>query len=79
MVCIRCVDELLQDHENVIGVYISIDAKTLADGLEDVLLQAWLKILHGRGQYYDGAANMSGSKTITLFAKRTMGSVHPLL
>ena len=42
----RWVDELLQDHENVIGVYNvgTIDAKTLTDALEDVLLRAGLKI-----------------------------------
>ena len=52
VVCIRWVDELLQDHENVIGVYNvgTIDAKTLTDALEDVLLQAGLKIHNCRGQ-----------------------------
>ena len=37
VVCIRWVDELLQDHGNVIGVYNvgTIDAKTLTDALED--------------------------------------------
>ena len=65
VVCIRWVDELLQDLENVIGVYNvgTIDAKTLTDALEDVLLRAGLKIHNCRGQCYDGAANMSGSKT----------------
>ena len=65
VVCIKWVDELLQDHENVIGVYNvgTIDAKTLTDALEDVLLRAGLKIHNCRGQCYDGAANMSGSKT----------------
>ena len=65
VVCIKWVDELLQDHENVIGMYNvgTIDAKTLTDALEDVLLRAGLKIHNCRGQCYDGAANMSGSKT----------------
>ena len=42
VVYIRWVDELLQDHENVIGVYNvgTIDAKTLTDALDDVLLRA---------------------------------------
>ena len=50
VVCIRWVDELLQDHENVIGVYNvgTIDAKTLTDALEDVLLRAGLKIHYCR-------------------------------
>ena len=48
VVCIRWVDELLQDHEYVIGVYNvgTIDAKTLTNALEDVLLRAGLKIHH---------------------------------
>ena len=64
MVCIRWVDELLQDHENVIGMYNdgTIDAKTLTDALEDMLLRAGLKIHNCCGQCYDGAANMSGSR-----------------
>ena len=46
VVCIRWVDELLQDHEYVIGVYNvgTIDAKTVTNALEDVLLRAGLKI-----------------------------------
>ena len=64
-VCNRWVDELLQDHENVIGVYNvgTIDSKTLTDALEDVLLTGRLKIHNCRGQCYDDVANMSGSKT----------------
>ena len=46
MVCIRWMDALLQDHMNVIGVYNvgTIDAKTLTDALEEVLLRAGLEI-----------------------------------
>ena len=49
----------------MIGVYNvgTIDAKTLTDALEDVLLRAGLKIHNCRSQCYDGVANMSGSKT----------------
>ena len=81
MVCIRCVDELLQDHENVIQVYISIDAKTLEDALEDVLLRAGLKIVHGCGQCYDGAANISRSKLVSnhTFCKENHGHCTPIV
>ena len=83
VVCIRWVDELLQDHEYVIGVYNAgtIDAKTLTDALEDVLLWAGLKIHNCCGQCYNGGKYVwiKNWCPITLFAKRTMGSVHPLL
>ena len=65
VVCIRWVDELLQDLMNVIGVYNvgTINAKTFTGALEDVYLRAGLKIHNCRGQCCDGAANLSGSKT----------------
>ena len=61
VVCIRWVDELLQDHENVIGVYNvgTIDAKTLTDALEDVFVWAGLKIHNCRGQCYDHLSCMT--------------------
>jgi hypothetical protein len=41
IVCIRCVDETLTDHEDVIGVYNvgTIDANTLTAAIRDVLLR----------------------------------------
>ena len=64
MVCIRWVDEALADHEDVIGVYNvgRIDADTLKAAIRDVLLHMSLKISQCRGQCYDGASNMAGSK-----------------
>ena len=65
VVCIRWVDENLIDHEDVIGVYNvgTIDADTLTAAIHDVLLRMGLKLSKCRGQCYDGASNMAGSKT----------------
>ena len=53
------------DHEDVIGVYNvgTTDAKTLAAAIKDVLLRMGLSIDFCRSQCYDGAANMTGSKS----------------
>lgn len=63
-ICMRWVDEELQDHEDFIGLYQvdSIDSNALTDAIKDVLIRMNLTILKCRGQCYDGAANMSGSK-----------------
>ena len=65
VVCIRWVDNSLVDHEDVIGVYNvgTIDATTLTSAIHDVLLRMGLKLSMCRGQCYDGASNMTGSKT----------------
>ena len=64
VVCTRWVDETLTDHEDVIGVYNvdTIDARTLTSAIHDVLLRMSLKMSQCRGQCYDGASNMTGSK-----------------
>ena len=64
VVCIRWVDETLTNHEDVIGVYNvdTIDARTLTSAIHDVLLRMSLKMSQCRGQCYDGASNMTGSK-----------------
>ena len=64
VVCIRWVDDSLVDHEDVIGVYNvgTIDATTLTSAIRDVLLRMGLKLSMCRGQCYDGASNMTGSK-----------------
>ena len=63
-VCIRWVDESLTDHEDVIGMYNvdTIDANTLTAAIRDVLLRMNLTMAQCRGQCYDGASNMTGSK-----------------
>ena len=64
VICIRWVDADLCSHEDAIGLYHvdSIDAKTLVATIEDVLLRLCMNISQCRGQCYDGAANMAGSK-----------------
>ena len=64
VVCIRWVDETFKDHEDVIGMYNvgKIDAHTLTAAIQDVLLRMNLKMSQCRGQCYDGASNMAGSK-----------------
>ena len=63
-ICIRWVDQDLQDHEDFIGLYEveSISADCLTQAIKDTLLQVGLKISGCRGQCYDGALNMSGIK-----------------
>ncbi len=63
-ICMRWVDEELQDHEDFIGLYQvdSINSSALTDAIKDVLIRMDLTMLKCRGQCYDGAANMSGSR-----------------
>ena len=63
-ICMRWVGEDLQDHEDLIGLYEvdSIDAKSLVHAIRDTLLRMGLSLSLCRGQCYDGASNMSGSK-----------------
>jgi len=64
VICIRWVDDTLTDHEDVIGLYNvgKIDANTLVNTIEDVLVRMSLKLTQCRGQCFDGASNMVGSK-----------------
>ena len=64
-VCIRWVDDELDDHEDFLGLYQvdSIDSNCLVQAIKDTLLRMGLSLSNCRGQCYDGAANMSGSKT----------------
>ncbi|XP_062523370.1 zinc finger MYM-type protein 1-like [Corticium candelabrum] len=61
-ICIRWVDDSLTDHEDVIGLYNvgTIDTNCLAVTIRDVFLR--MKMTLCRGQCYDGASNMTGSK-----------------
>ena len=60
----RWVDDDLAVHEEFIGLYQSdsIDAKSLVAIIRDTLLRMNLKIENCRGQCYDGASSMSGTK-----------------
>ena len=65
VICIRWVDEEFQAHEEFIGLHKvdSIAANVLVSVLKDTLLRLNLKITQCRGQCYDGASNMSGTKS----------------
>ena len=64
-ICMRWVDDSLVDHEEFIGLYQvdKIDATTLAGTIKDTLLRMGLSLSQCHGQCYDGASNMSGSKS----------------
>ena len=64
-VCIRYVDNDLNSTEDFIGFYQieSTSANTLFSVLNDSLLRLGLSWSDCRGQCYDGAANMSGSRS----------------
>ena len=63
-VCFRWVDKDLNDHEDIIGLYNvdKTDSDTLTKTLRDVSLRMSLSIAQCRGQCYDGASNMIGSR-----------------
>jgi hypothetical protein len=60
----RWVGEDLQDHESFIGLYEvdSITSDSLVYAIRDTLLRMSVNLSACRGQCYDGAANMSGSR-----------------
>ena len=60
----RWVDDSLEVYEEFIGLYMvpSIDADTLVTIIKDSLVRMNLAITKCRGQCYDGASNMSGTK-----------------
>ena len=61
-VCMRWVDNDFQPHEHFISLYKveSIAASELVSVLKDTLLRTKLSISNCRGQWYDGASNMTG-------------------
>ena len=63
-IVIRWVGKDLQDHEDFIGLYEvgSITADSLVHAIKDVLIRMNVKLSECRGQCYDGASNMSGSR-----------------
>ena len=66
LIGIRWLDSQLDDHEDVIGLYAfhKIDSESSYKAIKDVQLRMNLSISKCRGQCYDGAANMIGSKTV---------------
>ncbi len=62
---VRWVTDDLQVHEDFLGLYSvpSIDAAMLVSVIKDVFLRLNLSFDRVRGQCYDGASAMSGSRT----------------
>ena len=65
VIVIRHVDENLLVHEEFIGLSMveSLDATTLTGVIKDCLLRMNVALNKCRGQCYDGASNMSGTKS----------------
>ena len=61
----RWVDDELSVHEEFIGLYIvpSITSLMLFSVIDDILARMNLSFSKIRGQCYDGASNMSGSRS----------------
>ena len=65
VVCLRWVDHDLVTQEELVGLYAvdNITSETLVNSLKNVLLRMGLSVQNCRGQCYDGANNMIGSKS----------------
>ena len=65
ILCLRYVDDDLGVHEEVLGLHSleSTSAESIVSTAKDVLLRLNLRINNCRGQCYDGASSMSGSKS----------------
>ena len=65
VVCFCSVDERFEAQENLIGLHAvdSIKADNLMQVLKDAKLCMTLPLNKCRGQYYDGSANMCGTKS----------------
>ena len=63
--CLRCVDELFNIHEDFLGLYQleNIKSNTIVSAIRDVLLRTQISLDNCRGQCYDGASNMLGKKS----------------
>ena len=65
VICFRYVDSTLQVHEDFVGFYHlpNITANTIVGAIKDTLMRFNLNMSRCRGQCYDRASNMSGSKS----------------
>ena len=65
VICIRWVDEQLQPQEEFIGLYKidDISANTIVATIKDALVRMNLALSRCRGQCYDGASTMSGTRS----------------
>ena len=64
--CIRWVDDVLQVHEEFIGLHplCGTTADEIVFIIKDILLRMNLKLENSRGQCFDGAASMAGPKSV---------------
>ena len=64
VICIRWVDEQLHSKEEFIGLYKidDISANTIVATIKDVLVRMNLALSRCRGQCYDGASTMAGTR-----------------
>ena len=64
MVCFRWVSDDFEVHEDFLGMYVvdSIHTQTLLGVVHDVIKRLNLSVSKDRGQCYDRAAAMSGSR-----------------
>ena len=80
VVCLRLVDHDLVTHEELVGLYAvdNITSETFVNSLKDVLLRMGLSVQNFRGQCYEGANNMVGSKSGVATKIQTKGTLgHP--
>ena len=65
MFCIRWVDDVLQVHEEFIGLHPlpGTTSDQIVFIIKDILLRMNLKLEKSRGQCFDGAASMAGPKS----------------
>ena len=63
-ICMRYVDAAFAVHEEFVGLYYCLDIKanTIFSIVKDTLLRLNLCLTRCRGQCYDGASNMAGSR-----------------
>ena len=61
-ICARCVDEMLDVHEDFLGFYKipSIASETVVSVIKDTFIRLQLSFQYCRGQCYDGGSNMLG-------------------
>ena len=64
-ICVRWVDNELQEHEDFLGFYEvpDIESDTIVSAIKDAFLRLQLSLSCCRGQCYDGASNMLGRKS----------------
>ena len=65
VICLGWVGETFEVHKDFVGLYevASIGAEIIYAAITDVFLRLNLALLKVRGQCYDGAATMSGTKS----------------